>query len=270
MKSFVCKVDKIKLSKLIQLEFLISYGYACKLINSKFVRVNNIKVSKDCLINQGDCVEIYKDIDCNIIIVYEDDNIIVFDKPKGIETNGNMSFEYLVNKNISSDYMAVHRLDCDTDGLIIFSKNQAVYDILIEEIKKRNIIKYYVAAVYGKFTKKHDILTNYIVKDSENSIVYVNNKKSEKSLTAITEYNVIREEGNVSIIEVILHTGRTHQIRAVMNHINHSIVGDSKYGNDKGKQQLTAYKIVFLLQSQKLGDLNNLQIELDLSNRIRI
>ncbi len=126
--------------------------------------------------------------------------------------------------------MPCHRLDRNTEGLVIFAKNNEALKILLSKFKAKEITKYYKCKVYGILNKKHDILNAYLFKDNKKSIVYVSdeNKKGYRPIT--TEYTVLEENirENTSILEVILHTGRTHQIRAHLAYINHPIIGDRK------------------------------------------
>ena len=116
------------------------------------------------------------------------------------------------------------------------------------------IDKYYKCTVIGILDKKQDTLKDYLFKDNRKSMVYVSNTKKTGYREIITSYKVLNEDkkDNVSILEVKLHTGRTHQIRAHLAHIGHPILGDGKYGNNeinkkfnKKTQELCAYKIKF-------------------------
>ena len=150
--------------------------------------------------------------------------------------------------------MPCHRLDRNTEGLILFAKDKASLEILLEKFQNHEIIKYYKCKVYGIFNKKNDVLEAYLFKDNKKSLVYISDEKKQGYRPIKTEYTVIEEniEKNYSILEVILHTGRTHQIRAHLAHIGHPIIGDGKYGiNEINKifgeknQNLVAYKIKF-------------------------
>lgn len=124
--------------------------------------------------------------------------------------------------------MPCHRLDRNTTGLIIFAKNQLSLKILLEKFKNHEITKLYKCKVYGTFNKKQAILKSYLFKDSKKSIVYISDKSEKGFKEIITEYKVLEQnnEKNYSILEITLHTGKTHQIRAHLAHIGHPIIGD--------------------------------------------
>ena len=147
-----------------------------------------------------------------------------------------------------------HRLDRNTSGLIIYAKNQNSLDILNTKIENHEIQKFYRCTVVGILNKKEAILEDYLFKDSKKSIVHISSIPKQGYKKIITSYKVVEEnkKDNLSILEVQLHTGRTHQIRAHLAHIGYPILGDGKYGiNEINKkfnkkyQELTAYKLVF-------------------------
>lgn len=129
--------------------------------------------------------------------------------------------------------MPCHRLDRNTEGIVLYAKNSEVLEILLEKFKNHEIIKYYKCKVIGAFKKKHDVLNAYLFKDNKKSIVYISDEAKKGYRPIKTEYAVLEEnkEKNYSILEVVLHTGRTHQIRAHLAHIGHPIIGDRKIWN---------------------------------------
>lgn len=274
------KFNGKKLTAYLASEFpKLSQNTIYKALRKKDIRVNDVKVSENVTVYEGDNVKIYivddllfgKEI--KLDIVYEDDNILAVNKPKEIEVVGEKSLTELVQKEYGLSAMPCHRLDRNTSGLVLFAKNQTALEILLEKFEKHEIVKYYKCKVYGLFKKKHDILDAYLFKDNKKSIVYVSDEKKQGYRPIKTEYTVLEEnkEGNYSILEVILHTGRTHQIRAHLAHIGHPIIGDGKYGiNEVNKsfgentQNLVAYKIKFEFKTDSgmLEYLNEKEIEL--------
>ena len=176
-------------------------------------------------------------------ILYEDDNIIVVDKPSGLlsiatakekdETCYHLVREYLKSKNKNAKVFIIHRLDKDTSGVLMFAKNEYTKNVFQknwdEYVKERS----YIAIVHGKMEKKEGKLIYYL-KETTTNLVYISKNKDGKK--SITNYKVIKENDNYSKLYITIETGRKNQIRVSMSHINHPIVGDKKYGDDKEKR----------------------------------
>ncbi|MBQ5321587.1 MAG: RluA family pseudouridine synthase [Oscillospiraceae bacterium] len=200
-------------------------------------------------------------------IVYEDENILITNKEAGlivhedsdesVDTLINRIKRYLYNKKEydpekenSFAPALCNRIDRNTEGLVIAAKNAQSLKILNDKIKQREIDKRYLCIVFGKFNKKEDTLKAFLTKNSDKNIVNISAKGGEK--TILTKYKVLKEAGNLSLLEIELLTGRTHQIRAHMAHMGHPLLGDSKYGigRDSKKygmryQALCSYKLTF-------------------------
>lgn len=220
-----------------------------KTLRKKDIRINNIKINNNCILHQGDEITLfipndllYKKI--NLDIVYEDDNILVVNKPAGIEvvSNSNTSLSKLVLQFFSSSSFPApcHRLDRNTTGLVIFAKNKEALEILFDKFKNMEIEKHYKCTVYGIPNKNEDILVSYLFKDRKKSLVYISDEQKSGYQKIITSYKVISKnhKDNTSVLDVTLHTGRTHQIRAHLAHIGYPILGDRKIWVKRNKQKI--------------------------------
>ncbi|MBP5177681.1 MAG: RluA family pseudouridine synthase [Clostridia bacterium] len=249
MKTFIadknCKLSRFLLDAY---SGSLSYSAFCRLLRKKDVKVNGKRTAKDVTVSVGDKVEVYFDDDKSVIdatfrqysTVYEDDMILIVDKNKGV-TSENL-FERL--KNDFGEVYFCHRLDRNTDGIMVFAKTDEAYRAIVEGFKKRDFDKIYLATVYGVFDKKHEVLTAYLTKDAENSVVRVTDERAVGSRLIRTEYLVIDEQADRSTVLVRLLTGRTHQIRAHLKHAGHFILGDGKYGVNRINK---AFKIDMLM-----------------------
>ncbi|MCI8962043.1 MAG: RluA family pseudouridine synthase [Clostridia bacterium] len=229
-----------------------------KALRQKDIRINDIRISSNETIHTGDKVKVYI-IDellfshYDFKIIYEDANILVVYKPAGIEVVGENSLTSYVQRQYPSS-MPCHRLDRNTFGIVLFSKNDEALQILFDKFKNHEIKKYYKCKVYGIPSSKHTILKAYLFKDSNKSQVYISDSPKKGYREIVTEYTVLssNKKENTSVLEILLHTGRTHQIRAHLAHIGYPIIGDGKYGLNeinkrfnKKTQELCAYKIKF-------------------------
>ena len=249
-----------------------------KALRQKDIRINGNRINTDCTIYVGDELSIYIADNLlfpsiNLEIIYEDDNILIVNKPNNIEVVGENSLTSLINTKFSSNnIMPCHRLDRNTTGLVLFAKNKEALDILFNKFKNHEIKKFYRALVYGIPKVKNARLEAFLFKDTKNSIVYISDTFKKGYQKIITSYKVLEEfPNNTSLLDVEIETGKTHQIRAHLAHIGYPIVGDGKYGiNSVNKklgykyQQLCSYKLQFCFSSNSgiLSYLNNKVIEL--------
>lgn len=228
------KFNNKKLSSFVKFEFPnLSQNTLYKALRKKDIRINGSRISEDIVVNEGDKIDIYI-IDellygeaMQFDIVFEDNNILVLNKPKNIEVTGNNSLTEAVQKKYSnSSILPCHRLDRNTEGLILFAKNSESLEILLSKFKNHEIVKAYKCKVIGILDKKHNVLNAFLFKDNKKAMVYISDKNDFGYRPISTEYTVLEEnkEKNYSILEVVLHTGRTHQIRAHLAHIGHPII----------------------------------------------
>ena len=245
-----------------------------KALRKKDIRINGKRVSENVIIHTGDEITVfisddllsptidnhkYKTLHDFVFsnIVYEDENILLVNKPIDIETVSPNTSEYTLTNLLLEKYPNIapcHRLDRNTSGIVVFAKNEVALNILLDKFKNQEITKIYSCIVYGILSPKHGTLTGYLFKDKKLSKVYISDTPKDKYKKIITSYSVLKEDisNNYSYLEVILHTGKTHQIRAHLSHIGHPILGDGKYGrneiNSKFKlknQLLCSRKIIF-------------------------
>lgn len=194
-------------------------------------------------------------------VIYEDNHIIVVEKPVNIpaqsDKTGDMDLLTMIKDYIKEKYNKpgnvyvglVHRLDRPVGGVMVYAKTSKAASRLSEQVRNKTMTKKYLAIVDGKMEKDEDILEDYLLKNERTNLSKVVSKESKNAKYAKLEYKVLKydEEINLSVLEVKLYTGRHHQIRVQLSSRNHSIYGDQKYGaRGKGKQIcLWAYEISF-------------------------
>ena len=206
-----------------------SFAFAA-LLRSRDIRVNGARTGKNIKLCVGDEVVYYttpaQEGKPSHNIIYSDENIIVCDKYSGVSTE-----ERFPERFQNGRYFAVHRLDRNTEGLIIFAKNQESEKELLSAFKERRIRKTYLALVKDNFKKDGDLLTAYLCKDEKTSLVKISDTPRAGFVKIVTEYKVLERDGGLALVQIKLHTGRTHQIRAHMAHIGCPLLGDEKYGD---------------------------------------
>ncbi len=255
-----------------------------RFIRTKHIKVNKKRAEISTKLTEGDVVEAWINDEffektepkydflsapVKLDIVYEDENILLVDKKQGVlvhpddkefsDTLIGRIQHYLYDKG-EYDPEAEHsfrpslanRIDRGTGGIVIAAKNAEALRILCDKIKDREIDKKYLAVIHGTPKRKEAILEGFLEKNADKNKVYLKNSREDGALTIKTGYRVIDSKNGLSLIEVDLFTGRTHQIRAHMASIGHPLLGDGKYGKlaaDKKlgftRQALYSYKLTF-------------------------
>lgn len=189
-----------------------------------------------------------------IEIIYEDKDFIAINKPEGLlsiesdkelESAYNYVSAYLSSIDKTSRPFTIHRIDKETSGVLVFAKNPYVQSKLRLEWNKYVTLREYIALVKGEMPKKSDRIVSYLLED-KNNMVYV--AKGHDGKEAITNYEVIKSDGNFSLLRVKIDTGRKNQIRVVLANMGNPIVDDTKYGDGTkliGRLGLHASKLYF-------------------------
>lgn len=247
-------------------EFFMSDKLIAKLKNASQIYINNkpVYINYNFLVGDTLCVDLnFNETSENIVptkmdlnILYEDDSLLILNKPANIAVHPSMehydnSLSNGVKYYFNSIYLnkkirPVNRLDKNTSGIVIFAKNQYIQECLIRQMKNETFQKEYIALVDG-FLKEQKQIINVPIARKENSIIErcVNSNGDN----AITILELLKNFNKYSLVKCILKTGRTHQIRVHMQYLGHSILGDTLYGlksNLINRQALHAYRVKFI------------------------
>jgi len=253
---------------------LLPQSMLYKYIRTKRIKVNSKRAEISQRLEVGDTVDMYindeflaeaekkydfLDAPKSLNVIYEDANILLLDKKQGVLCHPDdkeyvdtligrvkrylyEKGEYKPDEENSFVPSLVNRIDRNTGGIVIAAKNAEALRILNEKMKNRELHKYYLCVVVGTPKNKSDTLTGYLVKDEKTNTVKVLKTPCEGAKTAKTKYRVIDSVDGLSLVEVELLTGRTHQIRAHMASIGCPLLGDGKYGTNRTNKKFGGYK----------------------------
>ena len=274
------RLDKF-ITKTLDLPMSLLY----KSIRLKKIKVNRKRAENNTILCEGDTVQCFlaeeffekkadehsfESISVKLDIVYEDENIMLLNKRPGVSVHEDedgstntlithiqaylyQKGEYRPEDEQSFAPALCNRIDRNTGGIVIAAKNAEALRVMNDKIKKREIDKFYLAAVHGIPKPESATIRGYLIKDDKKNIVRVYEKNPPRGAKEIiTKYKVVAKNTDSSLIEVELLTGRTHQIRAHMAHIGHPLIGDGKYGINKSDrargykyQALYSYRLRF-------------------------
>lgn len=260
-----CRLDQYLAKKI---DFL-SRNQIQKLIEKGDVKVNSQTVNKKYIPQPGDVIDLVyeeaqkRDIlpeDIPLGILYEDESVAVINKPKNMvvhiddhNDSGTLvnallhHFEHLSDVGGKERAGIVHRLDKDTTGVMLIAKTNEAYECLKAQFNDRRVFKRYIALVHGGFSVKEGIVDLDIGRHPKNRLLRA--VGGENSKPAVTRYRVLQSVEKFSLVECILETGRTHQIRVHMKYLNHPIYGDNLYGIKEDRNHLQGQ----YLHSQSIG-----------------
>ena len=254
IKVFTCEENGIRLDAFVSAACDISRSLAADIIDQGLIKINGKVAKKSAKLTAGNNVEVQMpDLaepeaipqDIPLDIVYEDDDLLVVNKPKGMvvhpapgNPDGTLVNALLFHCKGSLSGIngvlrpgIVHRIDKDTSGLLIVAKNDKAHNALAEQIKEHSFTREYRAVVYGNVKDDTGTVNAPIGRDPKNrqrmAVVYVNSKP------AITHYEVLKRFEGFTFMKFRLETGRTHQIRVHMASIGHPLAGDPVYGPKK-------------------------------------
>ena len=244
----------------------LNFSILKTILRKKDIKINGKKITQNIYVCAGDTITIYlpQTDKKQVPIVFEDANILIAFKPQGMEvTKADKTFLHSAClEEIFEGSFACHRLDKNTEGLVVLAKNEQTKALMFEAFKQHKVKKYYKAICFGNINKNGQNLVDYYAKTKNGIKVFSQNQPNTTQIK--TNYLYEKNIDNFCLLNIQLLTGKTHQIRVHLAHHKIFIVGDERYGNKQinkqckaKKQKLCAYKLIFENMPQSLSHLNN-------------
>lgn len=265
--NYIVKKSDTSIKQILKNEFNMSERFVLKLKTNKCIYINNICVPIHFSINGGDLLSIKENFiedsdgivsndNIALNILFEDDYLLIIDKPAGIAVHpsilhydnslSNGVKSYFAKIGLKKKIRPVNRLDKDTSGIVIFSKNEYIQECLVRQMSNNIFKKKYIAILEGLLEKASGTINAPIARKKDSIIERCIDESGD---IAISHYKVLQRLGTMTEVEYILETGRTHQLRVHSAFIGHPIIGDSLYGNESSlisRQALHSYYVEFI------------------------
>lgn len=209
----------------------------------KFIKNNQVKVNGEVITKPNTSIDPDDDIELELIdqktapkppVIYEDENLIVFDKPVGFLSVSKGDFN--PEDTLEKYGLPVHRLDRATSGVVVVAKNEETHGFLQKQFQRRKVHKTYYAIVVGHPKENHAIINIPLARSVKNPTTFLPDAEGRE---AITEYQVLAQNEDYSLLELKPQTGRTHQLRVHLKYIGAPILGDPVYGDEKANKKTT-------------------------------
>lgn len=265
--NYIVKKSDTSIKQILKNEFNMSERFVLKLKTNKCIYINNVCVPIHSSINEGDTLSIKENFiedsdgivsndNITLNILFEDDYLLILDKPAGIAVHPSiLHYDNSLSNGVKSYFekiglrkkiRPVNRLDKDTSGIVIFSKNEYIQECLVRQMSNNIFKKKYIAILEGLLEKVSGTINAPIARKKDSIIERCIDESGD---IAISHYKVLQRLSTMTEVEYTLETGRTHQLRVHSAFIGHPIIGDSLYGNESSlisRQALHSYYVEFI------------------------